>query len=220
MWSARAVPSVNGMTILIADPSVADIPVHDNLEPLVDLTSLGIACVQPPGVVDHGRFVRAGLADRLVAADAALPLGVRILVVEGFRSVETQLRIFRAYSDKVRAGSPALAPAEVRREASRYVAPLEVAPHVAGAAVDLSLIDLDGRRLDMGTVLDARAFDAVAISAEARANRQLLSAVLTAAGLVNYPTEWWHWSYGDRYWAFATGAERACYGTVPSEWTP
>jgi hypothetical protein len=23
---------------------------------------------------------------------------------------------------------------------------------------------------------------------------------LTAAGMVNYPTEWWHWSYGDRYW--------------------
>ena len=117
-------------------------------------------------------------------------------------------------------GTPSLKPEEVRREASRYVAPIEVAPHVAGAAVDLSLIDLDGRRLDMGTLLDARAFDAVAISAEARANRRLLSDVLTGAGLVNYPTEWWHWSYGDRYWAFETGAASACYGTVPSEWTP
>jgi len=29
---------------------------------------------------------------------------------------------------------------------------------------------------------------------------------------VNYPTEWWHWSYGDRYWAFVTGAPHALYG--------
>ena len=37
---------------------------------------------------------------------------------------------------------------------------------------------------------------------------------LRHAGLVNYPTEWWHWSYGERYWAFATGAEHARYGPV------
>lgn len=40
----------------------------------------------------------------------------------------------------------------------------------------------------------------------------MLNAALTAAGLVNYPTEWWHWSYGDRYWALATGADHALYG--------
>ena len=47
------------------------------------------------------------------------------------------------------------------------------------------------------------------ITDEARANRGLLGGVLTASGLVNYPTEWWHWSYGDRYWALATGAPAA-----------
>jgi len=48
----------------------------------------------------------------------------------------------------------------------------------------------------------------------ARANRQLLCQVLSSVGLVNYPTEWWHWSYGDRYWALSTGAPPACYGSV------
>ena len=37
-------------------------------------------------------------------------------------------------------------------------------------------------------------------------------AVRTA--LVNYPTEWCHWSYGDRYWALMTGATAAVYGPV------
>ena len=22
------------------------------------------------------------------------------------------------------------------------------------------------------------------------------------AGFINYPAEWWHWSYGDCYWAY------------------
>jgi D-alanyl-D-alanine dipeptidase len=43
----------------------------------------------------------------------------------------------------------------------------------------------------------------------------VLGAALTAAGLVNYPTEWWHWSFGDRYWALATGAGAALYGPHP-----
>lgn len=40
----------------------------------------------------------------------------------------------------------------------------------------------------------------------------MLGEALSAAGLVNYPTEWWHWSYGDRYWALQTGAPAALYG--------
>jgi D-alanyl-D-alanine dipeptidase len=32
------------------------------------------------------------------------------------------------------------------------------------------------------------------------------AAALDGAGLVNYPPEWWHWSFGDRYRAMVTGA--------------
>jgi D-alanyl-D-alanine dipeptidase len=35
---------------------------------------------------------------------------------------------------------------------------------------------------------------------------------MEGAGFVNYPTEWWHWSYGDRYWTFVVGAPQARYG--------
>jgi D-alanyl-D-alanine dipeptidase len=74
----------------------------------------------------------------------------------------------------------------------------------------------------MGTAIDATPeqsdgacfFDAANISADARANRDLLSGVLGSVGLVNYPTEWWHWSYGDRYWAYVTGARYALYGAI------
>ena len=57
-------------------------------------------------------------------------------------------------------------------------------------------------------------FDAPLAGRHVRANRELLAQVLRGAGLVNYPTEWWHWSYGDRYWALMTGATAAVYGPV------
>ena len=77
-----------------------------------------------------------------------------------------------------------------------------------------------GEPLDLGTPIDATPeesdgrcwFAAAGIGADARAHRDLLARVLGNQGLVNYPTEWWHWSFGDRYWALMTGAPAALYG--------
>lgn len=209
------------MTTLIADPRVAGIAVHDNAEPVVDLASCGVACASTSKARRSGRLVRQGVAERLVAADAALPPGVRLFVLEALRSPQSQQDIFASYSRKLRAELPGVGEDELLRLVSRYVAPLAVAPHVAGAAVDITLVDGDGRRLGMGAAVDATpeesrnsiAFDAD-VSDEARSHRTLLADALGSAGLVNYPTEWWHWSYGDRYWAHVTGAEHACYGPV------
>lgn len=215
-------PNVAGMTVLIADARVADIRVYDNGDPLVDLVAQGIACAGGSADLHSGHWVRAGVAERLTTADAALPPGIRLLVFEGLRSARAQRAIHASYSQQLRTARPELDEDEILSLASRYVAPLEVAPHVAGAAVDLTLVGSTGNQLPMGTRVDATpeesdnaiAFDADNISVEARANRGLLAEVLIGAGLANYPTEWWHWSYGDRYWAYLTGAPRACYGPV------
>ncbi|WP_426245122.1 M15 family metallopeptidase [Nocardioides sp. LHG3406-4] len=201
------------MTILLSDPRVSAVPVHDTGEPLVALdASFGKARA----------LVRAGLADRLAGAQDLLPPGVRLHVVEGHRSVEAQRAIIARYSAQVCAARPGISADELHRLTSRYVAPVEVAPHVAGAAVDLTLVDVCGDELDLGTAIDATPeesdgacyFAADGIGADAAAHRRLLAAVLTPFGLVNYPTEWWHWSYGDRYWALRTGAPAALYAPV------
>src|SRR4051794_26562701 len=201
------------MTTLLADPDIAAIPVEDNGDPLVDLADCGIACAGPG---NDRRLVRSGLADRLMAADAALPPGVRLLVVEGLRSARAQVAVITAYTRELRATFPAVDAQELRRLSSRYVAPLEVAPHVAGAAVDVTLVDRRGRHLWMGTEVDATPEEsagacafAAPVDEAARRNRALLAQTLGGVGLVNYPTEWWHWSFGDRYWAYVTGAGAA-----------
>jgi len=201
------------MTILLSDSRVRAVPVHESGEPLVRLAH---------DLSPHGVLVRATLADRLSAAAAALPAGIRLWVVEGHRSAERQRAIIASYAARVRADHPGLTSEELERLTSRFVAPLDVAPHVAGAAVDLTLVDAAGEELDLGTAIDATPeesdgrcwFAAAGIGADARAHRELLHRVLGAEGLVNYPTEWWHWSLGDRYWALTTGAAHASYGPV------
>lgn len=200
------------MTILLSDPQVSAVPVHDNGDPLVRLDP----------TIGRRTFVRSGLADRLATARAALPAGIGLHVVEGHRSAASQQAIVASYSAELSAAHPGMSANELRRLSSRFVAPLDVAPHVAGAAVDLTLIDACGLELELGTPIDATPeqsngryyFAAADISRDARANRNLLARVLTDAGLVNYPTEWWHWSFGDRYWALVTGADHALYGPV------
>jgi D-alanyl-D-alanine dipeptidase len=212
-WRGGSASYRGSMTILLSDPRVAAIPVVDRGESL--------------SVLAH-RFgparaaVRSSLADRLEQASRALPAGVALRVVEGHRSIESQRDIIRRYGAELSEVHPGIGPDDLRVLTSRYVSPVEVAPHVAGAAVDVTLVDGAGRELDMGTPLDATPeqsggdcyFDAPRIGRAARANRAVLAGALAGAGLVNYPTEWWHWSYGDRYWALVTGAAEAAYGPV------
>ena len=69
--------------------------------------------------------------------------------------------------------------------------------HSMGAALDLTLLDGDGRALDMGTAFDA--FTPLShhgnteIGAEAQRNRFLLLGLMTSAGWDYYRNEWWHY---------------------------
>ncbi|GAA3138922.1 M15 family metallopeptidase [Nonomuraea salmonea] len=208
--------------VLISDARVTSIPVKEVGEPLVDVR--GRLRVDTRLADDQGAYahLRDGVLRRLEHAESLLPAGYHLLVVEGYRPVATQRRIFDGY----RATLTGLTPEESYVAASRYVSPVEVAPHTAGAAVDLTLVSPDGTEYDMGTEVNdnpeqsegACYTAAPGISDDARAHRKLLGVALEAAGLVNYPTEWWHWSYGDRYWAMSTKNDHALYG--PVEFTP
>jgi D-alanyl-D-alanine dipeptidase len=201
------------VTILLSDPRVSAVPLLEGGEPLVALdASFGPARA----------LVRRGVATRLTTAQTLLSGGLRLRVVEGHRSSADQQAIIARYSAEICAARPGVSPGDLDRLVARFVAPLAVAPHVAGAAVDLTLVDSHGAEVDLGTPIDATPeqsdgacyFDAAGISRFARSHRRLLSTVLTWSGFVNYPTEWWHWSYGDRYWALVTGAPAAVYGPV------
>lgn len=209
--------------MLISDPRVEAIAVRDNTEPLVDLRVVDRIVIDPRKADATGGWhhVRAGIAQRLGSAARSLPSGLNLLIVEGFRSPARQRAYWDGYRDDLLARDPELTQDRLYRLASRWVAPPHIAPHCTGGAVDLTLCDADGHELDLGSELDATpeqssgaCFTAASVPEPGAKNRAILVAALTAQGLVNYPTEWWHWSYGERYWAFTTGADYAKYGSL------
>jgi D-alanyl-D-alanine dipeptidase len=208
--------------ITLSDPRVAATAVADCGEPLVDLRTDGGLRLDHRQADGDGYYarLRAGALERLRRAQRLLPAGVRFLVVEGYRPPDLQRRYFEEYAATLRRAHPDASPGRIRELASAYISPPEVAPHVSGGAVDLTLCDRKGRELELGTEVNATPEEsggacrtrAPGLTAGARGNRTVLGRALSAAGFVNYPTEWWHWSYGDRYWALLTGAPAARYG--------
>jgi D-alanyl-D-alanine dipeptidase len=140
-------------------------------------------------------------------------------VIEGYRPLSLQERYFTTHVNQLRARWPDAEPATLHAMASRYISPPDVAPHVAGAAVDLTLRTVDGAELWMGTEVNDTDLPTCHTAfadgdARVRERRAILGSALAAVEFVNYPTEWWHWSYGDRYWACVTGAAHARYGPI------
>jgi len=210
--------------VLMSDSRVAEIRVEDRGEPLVDLRTVPGLLVDerqadPDGAYAH---VRRGHVERLLRAQAGLPDGLRLLIVEAYRPPALQERYFSSYAAKLAEANPDWPEEHVYVQASRSLAPPHIGPHVCGAAVDLTLCTESGKELDMGTEVNASPEEsndgcytaAHNISARARSNRGILGGVLSEAGFVNYPTEWWHWSYGDRYWALCTGAPAALHALI------
>lgn len=208
--------------VLISDARVTSLAVEECGEALSDARGrlrIDDRLADGDGAYAH---LREGVLARLEDAQRLLPDGCRIVMVEGYRPPELQRRYFGEYQAQLRMSFPEMSPEELHSAASRYVSPIEVAPHTAGAAVDLTLCDTDGAELDMGTAVNANPEESAGacytaapnISEQARQNRKILVAALEAVDLVNYPTEWWHWSYGDRYWAMSRRARAAIYGPV------
>ncbi|MEV0647688.1 M15 family metallopeptidase [Phytomonospora sp. NPDC050363] len=210
--------------ILLSDPRIAAIPGHDNGEALIDLRRVGELRLDPRLADEDGMFarLREGVLDRLLSAQRSLPDGLRLLIVEAYRPPHLQRKYFESYRDELRDTYPDWDEDRLHVEASKYVSPPEVAPHGTGGTVDLTLCTAEGVELDMGTAVNdspeasanACFTESPSVVGEARRNRDLLSAALRGAGMVNYPTEWWHWSHGDRYWAFTLNASHTRYGPV------
>lgn len=81
----------------------------------------------------------------------------------------------------------------------QYVAnPDKGSIHNKGGAVDITLVDMDGNELDMGTDFDffgKRAYhDNMDLPQEILDNRKLLKETMEAHGFWSIRTEWWHYN--------------------------
>lgn len=84
-------------------------------------------------------------------------------------------------------------------------------PHSTGAAVDVTLTNSSGQTIAMGGEIDEiheRSVPNYYLKSDRleelqyHRHRQLLDQVMTHAGFLRHPNEWWHFSLGDQMWAW------------------
>lgn len=207
------------------------IPIEDSGEPLERLVPDGRIVVEPMyrqlGYSEalSEIYLRAGVIERLKLSATALPDGHALLIWDGWRPLDLQTRIYHQYRDTIIRESSLHGDA-LQRRVEQFVSvpssdPARPSPHLTGGAVDLSLADAKGERLEMGSEFDELTDrsrtdyyedDTEASSNLIRERRKILLEAMNAGGFTNFASEWWHFDYGNQFWASRTDATTAIYG--------
>lgn len=162
-------------------------------------------------------YARETVADMLVKAQHSLEgSGYRLVIWDAYRPICIQQRLWNFYRQDIKNNNPGLSDMELDFKTSFFVSKPSYdvkhpSLHNAGGAVDLTLCNEDGEYLDMGTKFDGfggRAwtnhFEEIEHDDKVRDNRRLLYNTMIEAGFTNLPSEWWHYDYGDKFWAYFT----------------
>lgn len=170
-------------------------------------------------------FARKTVVEKLEEASRMLPVGFRFLIITAYRPLSFQKRLWRKRLFQLFFNYPLkyiLNPLNLTKDASRYTARPGGSSHQTGTAIDLTILNEAGDNLDMGTEIigsfGERSHTAYEnITNTQKENRELLYKTMTEVGFVNYPREWWHYSYGDRAWSFMKNKKECTYGALKFE---
>jgi D-alanyl-D-alanine dipeptidase len=218
---------------LIASSKVKSIPIIESNEKIIDLreTKDILYDISDPNMINtEYTYIRESVYKKLLTADKiAMEYGFRICLFEGLRDIKRQKILFENAYNRLKSENPTFSDKEIFDETCKIVSPvinfdgsINIPPHSTGGAIDICLVDIITHEyVDQGvrpdepfTVVTISKTDSELISEEAKKNRAILCKIMTSVGFINYPLEYWHWSYGDRLWAFCSGKDHAIYGSV------
>lgn len=155
--------------------------------------------------------IRNEVKDKLDQADKALKEidpNLQLVVAYGYRSLEIQRKYFDIQKKNYFQTKQFESGEDLNEIIHRLIAVPNVAGHPTGGAVDVFIENTrDGSKLDFGVPIftfdskDAYSFSPF-VNSEAQENRKLLRKVMMSQGFAPYDGEWWHFSFGDKEWAF------------------
>jgi zinc D-Ala-D-Ala dipeptidase len=117
----------------------------------------------------------------ILANNKFIKKGFKIKLFDCYRPLDIQKRMWTIVSDP------------------QYVAnPTKGSIHNRGGAVDITLVNFDGKELDMGTTFDFFGKEAShnfnGFSKEILSNRKFLKKIMIAEHFNSFDSEWWHYN--------------------------
>jgi len=175
-------------------------------------------------------FVRKEVYEMLIKAASYLPKGYKIKVLDAWRPFELQKELYQLYSEKIIEKYKLSKESYIKQNEmiKQFVSePIEDTNnppvHTTGGAIDVTIETQDGKELDMGTSFDDfsekthTCYFENSKNKEIKNNRRLLYNAMIKAGFSNLPSEWWHYDYGDVFWAYFVNNEAKYKGVFNKE---
>jgi D-alanyl-D-alanine dipeptidase len=203
-------------------PSISDYKIEAQDEPIISLKEAGFF-VDPqynlqgvPGSYPDC-YARETVVKLLKDAESLLPEGLKFKIYDGYRPICIQQRLWNHYRREVKNKNPELNDEAIDKRTAFFVSKPSYdvdrpSLHNTGGAVDLTLVTDNGYALNMGTQFDdftdrawTNHFETYETNPEVQENRRILYNVMIEAGFTNLPSEWWHYDYGTKFWAYFTG---------------
>jgi zinc D-Ala-D-Ala dipeptidase len=226
--------AVEQLLTFVPDRVAAELPYEECGDPMIDLGTFleenGSRIRLTSGTTAYGSrsttmSLRKKAAERMLDAEKFLQTwgtSLTFRVTDAFRPLSLQRKYFEQFTEEIRK-TKGLTGDALYDHVHRYIADPDIfPPHTTGGAVDSTVCDAESDQdLDMGTAIDAMDDERIlafhgGITDAQKENRSILFAAMTAAGFVGYPTEWWHFSYGEKEWAMRSKAATAIYLPVDS----
>ena len=239
-WAASDVPAIVSDNILylpIAHEAVKSIGIQEIDEPLIDLSQVNNARIKPLSffsekyVNSYAEYskIRQGVYLKLLKMLEILPENVGIAYFEGYRPLSKQKEYFDKKFKEILAQvkDKELAYQETSKLLSPFIN--NVPTHATGAAIDIALFEINDSKpqlIDMGKFdvifgpNDQQETFSENISISQKMNRLMMLLAAAKAGLVNYGYEWWHYSFGDKAWAYVKKQKQALYGLATNKNDP
>lgn len=202
------------------------IKIRDLGEPLIDLSNFDFL-LEPSYYnrdlsKDSRVYIRKAIVEKLKTIQQEL-VNYRFKIWDGWRSREVQHNIYMDHWQKLKCEHPDWKEEKLKKEVGKFVTvaydPHRIPIHATGGSIDLTLTDLSGNELEMGTGFDHFGPEAASlfyeinnIDDQVRTNRKLLRDAMVAEHFRFDDDEWWHFDYGNQLWAAALNKPYAIYG--------
>ena len=214
---------VIGLRKIMSRRYVGKVHVHECFDPLVDFLPHRHIIFNKE-TLEEPILVRKQVLFKIYNIADKLPKGTNIKVYKVFRSRIKMNEAFESVIDAITAENPNIG----RHEAIKLAKYKTDDPkgslggHETGGAIDVALCDDNGVDFNYGTKFheynDSTFTYSSHITKEQRKNRKKLVKLMKKQGFVNFPGEWWHFSYGDRMWAAYKGKrDGGIYGSAETE---
>jgi D-alanyl-D-alanine dipeptidase len=157
---------------------------------------------------NYGLAARQSVLEHLSQAINFMPDYWSVALRSGHRPLEVQTKLLASLMQKHKIDYPEATVEQNLAHARLFVADpsIKTPPHCTGGAIDIEIVNnRTGQLVDMGTPVNTDSPSAFThsplISELQKSNRHILLNAMLSAQFANLANEWWHFSYGDQYWA-------------------